>query len=92
MSHLVIDPVRWADILANPQRHIDDLVKAGVLELPKTGYGSRSNLYRVTVPHVHQWQIVDAPDYLRRWVTVGCSTCGERREGVPNTLPIEVPS
>lgn len=86
-------------ILANPQCHIDALVKAGVLE--KAEWASREmghmsvtqegrTCYMVTLPHKHSWYLHGLRGSTQ--VELGCtSLVCDVKVVVPNRVPIEVP-
>ena len=72
----------------DPQAHLDALVEAGVLEIPKTGYGSRSRLYRLVRPHEHVWRVTALDGGVN--VRLTCDGCA-LEYWQNNRLPIEMP-
>lgn len=73
-------------IIAEPQAHIDALVEAGVL---RHDHGLDHHLYAVVKPHVHDWCV--SQSVTPALVVLHCYGC-DTGVGVPNRLPIEIPS
>lgn len=82
-------------MIIDPQRHIDALVEAGVLEqkgsivtpTSEWGHGISRLAYLVVEPHVHEWRV---DSVTQGCAYVSCTGCG-KGEYVDATLPLKEP-